>query len=74
MIPPVDREPYPSSSLASAGYDPGTATFEVEFRHGSIYRYFLVPRSIYRAFLAARSKGRFFVAEIRDRFPAQRVA
>lgn len=70
----VEREPLESSSLASAGYDPETSTLEIEFRHGGVYRYFLVPQSTYRAFQAASSKGRFFVAEIRDRFPYERLA
>lgn len=67
------REPLESSSLAAAGYDPATSTLEIEFRHGSIYRYFMVPRSIYQAFSTASSKGRFFVAEIRDHYPFERV-
>lgn len=69
----MKREPLESSSLAAAGYDAATATLEVEFRHGGVYRYFLVPQSAWRAFQAASSKGRFFVAEIRDHYPFERV-
>lgn len=73
-VGPRSRQPVESSSLASVGYDPASQTLDVEFRHGGHYRYFQVPASSHEALMAASSKGRFFVAEIRNRYPYERVA
>lgn len=67
------RMPVESSSLASIGYDPASRTLDIEFRKGSVYRYFEVLPSVYESLMQAPSKGRFFVAEIRDRFRYARV-
>lgn len=67
------RLPVDSTSLASIGYDAATATLEVEFRHGGVYRYFLVPASVYRALIDAESKGRFLNEAIKERYPYERV-
>jgi hypothetical protein len=62
-----------SSSLASVGYDSASRTLDVEFRKGSVYRYFEVLPSIYQSLLKAPSMGRFFVTQVRDRFPYTRL-
>ena len=62
-----------SSSLAAVGYDDATATLEVEFHHGGVYRYFMVPRSAYEALIGAESIGRHFVERIRDRYRCQQI-
>ncbi len=67
-MPPIPLE---SSLLASAAYS--DATLELEFRNGSIYRYFAVPPEVFQALLAAQSKGAYFNQSIRDHFPFQRV-
>lgn len=58
-----------SSSIASVGYAGATATLEIEFRTGRVYRFFAVPSSVYDGLLAADSKGAYFNRFIRDRFP-----
>ncbi|MBI3924051.1 MAG: KTSC domain-containing protein [Armatimonadetes bacterium] len=68
------RRPVASSSLASIGYDAASRILDVEFRKGSVYRYFEVLPSVHEALLLAPSKGRFFVTEVRDRFPYTRVS
>lgn len=65
------RLPLESSVIASAGYDPGIAVLELEFRSGEVYRYFAVPPSVHAGLLAAPSAGRFFTQRIRDRFPTR---
>ena len=55
----MERTPVQSSNLASVGYDPQTATLEVEFLNGSIYQYFSVPESVYNGLINASSKGSY---------------
>lgn len=53
------REPVESTSVTSMGYDPRSATLEVEFASGGVYRYFSVPPATYQRLCAAESIGRF---------------
>ena len=62
-----------SRTLASAGYDDPSATMELEFVEGRVYRYFVVPRSVFDALLSADSVGRFFQEHIRDVYPYERI-
>lgn len=61
-----------STSIASVGYEQHTGILTVEFKTGSVYRYFEVPRGVYDAFLAADSKGRFFMSNVRNRYRYER--
>jgi len=70
----VLRQVIPSSSLRSIGYDRATATLEVEFTSGGIYRYADVPAGVWSAFRQAVSKGKFFQDHVRDRFATMRVS
>ena len=36
-----------STTLASAGHDAREAVLELQFRNGSVYQYFHVPRRVY---------------------------
>jgi len=69
----MKRERLSSSSVASAGYDLATHTLELEFLHGGVYQYFLVPEATYRALLAAPSAGRFVAEKIKPRHPCRKV-
>ena len=69
----MDRIAVTSSSIASAGYSPAESTLEVEYRNGSLYQYFAVPKSIFDALLAAASKGAFVSERIRGRYPYRRI-
>lgn len=62
------RKPIDSSAIASVGYNPEREELEVEFRSGSVYRYFDVPQEIYEDLLQAPSKGRFFASFIRGQY------
>jgi KTSC domain-containing protein len=67
-----DRVALASSLLASMRYSP-QAALDLEFRTGTLYRYFTVPRSIVEGLRTAVSKGGYFNALIKDRFPSQRL-
>jgi hypothetical protein len=69
----MKREPIDSSSLASIGYDPRSATLEVAFHNGSIYRYAEVPAQIVSELRTAESPGTFFNENIRDVFAFVRL-
>lgn len=69
----MDRISVTSSSIASAGYSPETSTLEVEYRNGSVYQYFAVPKSVFESLLAAESKGTFVSERIRGHYPYRRV-
>ena len=67
------RQVVESSSLRSIGYDRATATLEVEFKNGGVYRYANVPPALWSAFRDCNSKGKFFLEQVRDHFPPTRV-
>lgn len=71
---PAQRQRVQSSCLTSVGYQAASRTLEVEFRNGSVYRYFEVPACVHEALIEAPSKGRFFATEVRDRFACARPA
>ena len=60
--------PVNSTLLASMSYEAGAALLQLEFRDGSLYRYFGVPADIYEGLLAANSKGVYFNRRIRGSF------
>lgn len=54
-----------STTLRSAGYDERERVLEVQFRHGTVYRYLDVPREVYEGLMAARSRGAYFDANVK---------
>ena len=62
-----------SSLLTSVGYDADAQVLEIEMRGRRVYRYTDVPELVFHRFLKAASLGEFFNAEIRDRYPCERV-
>ena len=67
------RQVVESSSLRSMGYDRATATLEVEFTNGGVYRYADVPPELWSAFRNSDSKGKFFQDHVREHFETTRV-
>lgn len=63
-----------SDSLASVGYEANISVLEIEFRNGSVYRYFAVPRSAFEELMQAPSAGTFFLERIKDVYGFQRVS
>ena len=69
----IARHPVESSTIATLGYSEASATLEIEFKRGAVYRFFTVPLAVYEGLQTASSKGRFFNGNIRDRYPFERV-
>jgi len=62
-----------SAAINDIDYDAARAKLLVRFTSGELYVYVGVPGEVHRSFVEAHSKGRFFRAEIRDRYPYNRV-
>lgn len=62
-----------STAISAIDYDPQRAKLVVRFQSGEHYVYVGVPGEVHRSFVEADSKGRFFQAEIRDRYPFNRL-
>jgi len=71
--PEIMRTTVVSSLLSSIAYSVDE-TLELEFRSGSIYRYFAVPQAVFEDLIAAVSKGAYFNHNVRNRFRYQRLA
>jgi hypothetical protein len=61
----MPREPFDSSVIRSAGYDPATCTREVAFRNHRIVRYLDGPPAAWMALADAESAGVYCSAHIR---------
>ncbi|HEV2174065.1 MAG TPA: KTSC domain-containing protein [Nitrospira sp.] len=53
----MNRIPVISSNIVSIGYDPATATMEIEFASGAVYQYFDVPQPVYEQLVGSASIG-----------------
>lgn len=69
----MERQTVSSSNVASVGYDPATATMEVEFLSGSVYQYFDVPEHEYEALIGAGSVGSYLASNIKGHYRYARV-
>ena len=73
LQPRLARRKVKSSNLASVGYDPKSRQMEIEFKNGSIYRYYRVPAGMWRMLMRASSKGRFHYRYIRMDYQYRRL-
>ncbi len=69
----VERLPVSSSTIESIGYDSVTAVLEIQFTHGDLYEYFMVPHYTYLALLRAPSAGGFFGESIRNKYQFRKL-
>jgi hypothetical protein len=69
----MKRTPVDSSAIASVGYDPATATLEIEFTNNLIYRYRRVPAHIHSGLMSADSCGQYFNTEIKPTFDYEEI-
>lgn len=69
----MERAAVSSQSIVSVGYEPKTATLEIEFQGGRVYQYRHVPIAAYRLLLQAPSIGDYVNRVIKPRFDATRV-
>jgi hypothetical protein len=65
--------PVQSKLLASMAYNHDQAKLQLEFRDGTVYQYFQVPRQTYQSLLQADSKGTYFNRRIRTVFRCARL-
>ena len=71
----MHRIPVRSSNVASVGYDESSSTLEVEFKSGSVYRYFGVPVQHFHALSSGSvSAGHYLNTEIKPHYRYQQVA
>ncbi len=68
----MQREPFNSSTILTAGYDPASETLEIEFRNHRLYRYLDVPTEVWQGLRAAQSAGAYFTANIRNDYECWR--
>ncbi|HLZ74296.1 KTSC domain-containing protein [Phenylobacterium sp.] len=62
-----------STAISDIDYDAERTKLLVRFVSGERYVYVGVPGEVHRSFVEADSKGRFFQAEIRNRYPFNRL-
>ena len=62
-----------STAIHEIDYDEERRKLLVRFQSGERYVYVGVPGEVHRSFVEADSKGRFFQAEIRDRYPYNKL-
>jgi len=61
----MERVLVTSGMLASVGYDEQSATLEVDFVDGGVYRYFGVPSHVHAELMTASSHGTYFNANVK---------
>lgn len=71
---PLKVLPMPSTVIASYQYDAVTATLEIVYRSGAVYKYRDVPPEVYAAFKAYREKGVYLNKYIKGKFPYQKIS
>jgi KTSC domain len=69
----MERTPVSSTNLRSIGYEPETATLEVEFNTGAVYQYHGVPQEAFDSLMQAGSKGVYFNAHIKNSYGATKL-
>jgi len=57
-----------SSNLEVVGFEEEASTLEIQFKSGSIYRYFSVPVRHFEGLTSASSPGSYFHRHIKDRY------
>ena len=62
-----------SDSLRAITYNDITATLDVEFRKGGVYRYYMVPKGVLEELVHAPSPGHAYVTIVRGRYRERRV-
>jgi len=62
-----------SKLLAAAAYSASRRMLYLRFRSRDVYRYFTFTAEQYQEFLDAESQGRYFLSNIRNHLPYQRL-
>ncbi len=62
-----------SSNIARIAYDEATQVLKVEFKNGSLYDYFDVPKQVFEGMRHAPSKGEYLAQQVKGRYRYARV-
>ena len=62
-----------SSNLLQVCYDPPSASLDITFRSGGVYRYSNVPTHVHAGLMSASSHGDYFHQHIKDKYPCRRI-
>jgi len=69
----LDWRPLESKLLAAEAYEAPRHILYLRFHNGVVYRYFTFPAEEYQKFLDAESQGKYFLSQIRNQFPYERL-
>lgn len=69
----IQRVSVSSSNVESVGYEPSERVLEVEFKDGSVYRYFGVPEGKYHNLRTASSVGGYLHEEIKEVYDYRQI-
>jgi hypothetical protein len=69
----MKRTQVSSSNLRAIGYEPETATLEVEFNHGGVYQYHGVPQEVFDSLMQAGSHGIYFNENIKNSYTTTKL-
>lgn len=66
-------QPVSSSNISHIGYSFSQGYLVIMFKNGGLYSYSNVPVAVYQELIKALSKGKYFIAEVRDKYPNQKI-
>ena len=69
----MERKQVDSSNILSLGYSKKERMLEVEFKAGTVYRYFNVNKELYEQMLKAESVGKYFHINIKGKYDFKKV-
>lgn len=69
----MERQQVESSMIRSIGYDFENSILEIEFNSDAVWQYSDFSESLWYEFEGAESHGKFFLREIKDQYPENRL-
>lgn len=69
----MQTHPLKSNVIESCAYNEADKELTLDFKSGGSHKYSDVPKEIFEGILSAESAGKFFHANIKNKFPSERV-
>jgi len=69
----IERKKVESSNLKAVGYDEEKEVLAIEFKNGSIYYYYEVPKTVYFNLIEADSVGAFLARRIKGIYDFKKI-
>lgn len=63
-----------SSFIKSAGWSSIAMTLVIQFKSGSVWAYYRVPKKVYESLISSPSMGNYFNISIRDIYSCERLS